>query len=108
MSFYTKRPADVLTLCVCRNRRAANTFNRFDRFNAKYNPMGVRNLRAIFIKTDNLTHGKYLAEVTKQVSIQLSILAADAVFLIVSLAHVCWYPFLACRCLMILRQRSTP
>jgi len=53
--------------CSC--RRAANTFNRFDRFNSKYNPCGESNLRAIFIKTDNLTEGRYLAEVTKQVRI---------------------------------------
>lgn len=46
---------------------AHNTFNRFDRFNLKYNPAGQSRLREIFLKTDNFMKGKYLAEVTKEV-----------------------------------------
>lgn len=46
---------------------ASNTFHRFDRFNLKYNPAGQSRLREIFLKTDNLIAGKYLAEITKEV-----------------------------------------
>lgn len=42
------------------------TLHRFDRFNAKYSPMGEPMLRAIFMKTDNYMKGRYLAELTKQ------------------------------------------
>lgn len=45
----------------------SNTFHRFDRFNLKYNPCGQSRLREIFLKTDNLIAGRYLAEVTKEV-----------------------------------------
>lgn len=44
-----------------------DAFHRFDRFNAKYNPIGETRLREIFLKTDNLIKGSYLAELTKQV-----------------------------------------
>ncbi|ORZ37155.1 hypothetical protein BCR44DRAFT_1492992 [Catenaria anguillulae PL171] len=44
-----------------------DTFHRFDKFNLKYNPMGESRLREIFIKTDNLIDGRYLAEVTQEV-----------------------------------------
>lgn len=30
-----------------------NTFHRFDKFNAKYNPIGESRLREVFLKTDN-------------------------------------------------------
>jgi AMP deaminase len=40
---------------------------RFDRFNLKYNPAGQSRLREIFLKTDNLIAGQYLAEVTREV-----------------------------------------
>lgn len=43
------------------------TFQRFDRFNSKYNPMGQASLREIFIKTDNLIGGRYFAEITREV-----------------------------------------
>jgi len=42
-------------------------FHRFDRFNLKYNPCGQSRLREIFIKQDNLLHGRFLAEVTQEV-----------------------------------------
>jgi len=40
---------------------------RFDRFNAKYNPLGQSVLRTVFLKTHNHIGGKYLAEVTQEV-----------------------------------------
>mmetsp|Transcript_1531 Transcript_1531/g.2032 ORF Transcript_1531/g.2032 Transcript_1531/m.2032 type:complete len:727 (-) Transcript_1531:42-2222(-) len=43
-----------------------NTFHRFDKFNLKYNPCGQSRLREIFMKTDNLIKGRYLAELTKE------------------------------------------
>ena len=39
-------------------------FQRFDRFNTKYNPLGQPLLRQIFLKTDNIIGGRYLAELT--------------------------------------------
>lgn len=44
-----------------------NTFHRFDKFNAKYNPIGESRLREIFIKTDNYINGKYFGQVLKEV-----------------------------------------
>lgn len=44
-----------------------DTFHRFDKFNLKYNPIGESRLREIFLKTDNYIHGRYLAELTKEV-----------------------------------------
>ncbi|MEW5317860.1 MAG: hypothetical protein WDW38_009124 [Sanguina aurantia] len=44
-----------------------NMFHRFDRFNLKYNPCGQSRLREIFIKQDNLIHGRFLAEITAEV-----------------------------------------
>ncbi|XP_029857088.1 AMP deaminase 2 isoform X2 [Aquila chrysaetos chrysaetos] len=44
-----------------------NTFHRFDKFNAKYNPIGESILREIFIKTDNRVSGKYFAHIIKEV-----------------------------------------
>ena len=44
-----------------------DSFHRFDRFNAKYNPLGETRLREIFLKTDNMIKGRYLAELTKEV-----------------------------------------
>lgn len=44
-----------------------NTFNRFDRFNNKYNPMGNIHLRDVFIKVDNYIGGEYFAKLVKEV-----------------------------------------
>ena len=41
-----------------------DSFQRFDKFNLKYNPIGESRLREIFLKTDNLINGRYLAELT--------------------------------------------
>lgn len=47
------------------------SFHRFDRFNLKYNPFGQSRLREIFIKQDNILHGRFLAELTKEVLLDL-------------------------------------
>lgn len=44
-----------------------NTFHRFDKFNAKYNPIGESRLREIYIKTDNHIKGKFFADIIKEV-----------------------------------------
>eukprot|EP00928_Gymnodinium_smaydae_P082158 TRINITY_DN6555_c0_g4_i1.p1 TRINITY_DN6555_c0_g4~~TRINITY_DN6555_c0_g4_i1.p1 ORF type:complete len:721 (-),score=145.91 TRINITY_DN6555_c0_g4_i1:115-2277(-) len=41
-------------------------YQRFDRFNNKYNPMDTPDLRTIFLKTDNEMQGKWLAEITRE------------------------------------------
>ena len=48
-----------------------NTFHRFDKFNAKYNPIGESRLREIFLKTDNYIKGVYFAEILKEVCFDL-------------------------------------
>ncbi|XP_077297777.1 AMP deaminase isoform X3 [Arctopsyche grandis] len=48
-----------------------NTFHRFDKFNAKYNPIGESRLREIFLKTDNYLNGKYFARIMKEVASDL-------------------------------------
>jgi len=48
-----------------------NTFHRFDKFNAKYNPIGESRLREVFMKTDNLVNGKYFANIVKEVFVEL-------------------------------------
>ncbi|XP_055298270.1 AMP deaminase 2 isoform X3 [Sitodiplosis mosellana] len=45
-----------------------NTFHRFDKFNAKYNPIGESRLREVFLKTDNYLNGKYFAQIIKEVA----------------------------------------
>ena len=42
-----------------------NTFHRFDKFNAKYNPVGESRLREIFLKTDNYIGGRFFAKIIK-------------------------------------------
>ena len=48
-----------------------DSFHRFDKFNLKYNPIGESRLRTIFLKTDNFINGRYLAEITKEVMMDL-------------------------------------
>ncbi|KAK4687094.1 AMP deaminase, partial [Tremellales sp. Uapishka_1] len=50
---------------------AHQEFHRFDRFNDRYNPTGSSRLREIFLKTDNLLKGKYLAELTQELIVDL-------------------------------------
>lgn len=45
-----------------------NIFHRFDKFNAKYNPIGQSQLREVFLKTDNYCRGAFFAHVLKVVS----------------------------------------
>lgn len=52
----------LTSVSTCQDR---NTFHRFDKFNAKYNPIGESILREIFIKTDNRVSGKYFAHIIK-------------------------------------------
>jgi AMP deaminase len=42
-------------------------WHRFDKFNLKYNPFGKSMLRQIFLKTDNVMGGRFLAEITRGV-----------------------------------------
>ncbi|XP_067902821.1 AMP deaminase 3-like isoform X3 [Heterodontus francisci] len=44
------------------------TFHRFDKFNAKYNPVGASELRDLYLKTDNYMQGEYFARLVKEVS----------------------------------------
>jgi len=46
-------------------KKDRNTFHRFDKFNAKYNPIGQSSLRDIFIKVDNDINGVFFAEILK-------------------------------------------
>ncbi|CAH4034182.1 AMP deaminase 2 isoform X4 [Pieris brassicae] len=48
-----------------------NTFHRFDKFNAKYNPIGESRLREVFLKTDNFMNGKYFARIINEVASDL-------------------------------------
>ncbi|TFK95642.1 AMP deaminase [Pterulicium gracile] len=48
-----------------------DSWHRFDKFNLKYNPIGESRLREIFLKTDNFIEGKYLAELTQEVMVDL-------------------------------------
>uniref|UniRef100_A0A1B6D983 AMP deaminase n=1 Tax=Clastoptera arizonana TaxID=38151 RepID=A0A1B6D983_9HEMI len=48
-----------------------NTFHRFDKFNAKYNPIGESRLREVFLKTDNYLNGKYFARIINEVAYDL-------------------------------------
>jgi len=45
----------------------SDTFERFDRFNKKYNPFNKTDFRDVFLKSDNHIGGQYLAEITKEV-----------------------------------------
>ncbi|RKO97339.1 hypothetical protein CXG81DRAFT_16054, partial [Caulochytrium protostelioides] len=44
-----------------------DSFHRFDKFNLKYNPIGESRLREIFLKTDNLVKGRYMADLVREV-----------------------------------------
>ena len=57
-----------LLFCFFQDR---NTFHRFDKFNAKYNPIGESRLREVFLKTDNYLNGKFFASIIKEVASDL-------------------------------------
>merc|ERR1719445_2507462 len=63
-----------------------NTFHRFDKFNAKYNPVGESRLREVFMKTDNYIGGKYFARIIRRFSLismrqSIRILSSDCQFM---------------------------
>ncbi|KAM9369444.1 AMP deaminase 1 [Phaethornis superciliosus] len=47
------------------------TFQRFDKFNDKYNPVGASELRDLYLKTDNAINGEYFATIIKEVGSDL-------------------------------------
>lgn len=47
------------------------TFHRFDKFNAKYNPVGASELRDLYLKTENYLNGEYFARIIKEVGKEL-------------------------------------
>ncbi|KAH0618956.1 hypothetical protein JD844_018532 [Phrynosoma platyrhinos] len=47
------------------------TFQRFDKFNAKYNPVGASELRDLYLKTENAINGDYFATIIKEVGSDL-------------------------------------
>ncbi|XP_076975921.1 AMP deaminase 1 isoform X1 [Tamandua tetradactyla] len=47
------------------------TFQRFDKFNDKYNPVGASELRDLYLKTDNDINGEYFATIIKEVGADL-------------------------------------
>ncbi|KAK1152298.1 AMP deaminase 1-like, partial [Acipenser oxyrinchus oxyrinchus] len=47
------------------------TFQRFDKFNAKYNPVGASELRDLYMKTENYIDGEYFATIIKEVGSDL-------------------------------------
>ncbi|KAM9519868.1 AMP deaminase 1 [Guaruba guarouba] len=47
------------------------TFQRFDKFNDKYNPVGASELRDLYLKTDNAIDGEYFATIIKEVGSDL-------------------------------------
>ena len=51
------------SLCILFQDR--NTFHRFDKFNAKYNPIGESRLREVFMKTDNYIGGRFFGKLIK-------------------------------------------
>ncbi len=42
-------------------------WQRFDKFNEKYEPFGVKIFREIFLKHDNFVEGRFLADITREV-----------------------------------------
>ncbi|NXF24799.1 AMPD1 deaminase, partial [Rhodinocichla rosea] len=47
------------------------TFQRFDKFNDKYNPVGASELRDLYLKTENAINGEYFATIIKEVGSDL-------------------------------------
>lgn len=47
-------------------------FQRFDKFNTKYNPVGENALREVFLKTDNYQNGKYFAKILKVIELSIA------------------------------------
>ena len=53
------------TLVFCFLMQGRQTFQRFDKFNDKYNPVGASELRDLYLKTDNYINGEYFATIIK-------------------------------------------
>lgn len=53
--------------------KGRQTFQRFDKFNAKYNPVGASELRDLYLKTENHINGEYFATIIK-VSVHMKII----------------------------------
>lgn len=52
-------------LCFWSLIQGRQTFQRFDKFNDKYNPVGASELRDLYLKTDNYIAGEYFATIIK-------------------------------------------
>lgn len=52
--------------------KGRQTFQRFDKFNAKYNPVGASELRDLYLKTENHISGEYFATIIKVCSYKLN------------------------------------
>ncbi|TNM86396.1 hypothetical protein fugu_006626 [Takifugu bimaculatus] len=52
-------------------KEGRQTFQRFDKFNAKYNPVGASELRDLYLKTENHINGEYFATIIKEVASDL-------------------------------------
>lgn len=55
----------MIHLCFCFLIQGRQTFQRFDKFNDKYNPVGASELRDLYLKTDNYIDGEYFATIIK-------------------------------------------
>ncbi|XP_062316090.1 AMP deaminase 1 isoform X1 [Osmerus eperlanus] len=69
-SFLKLHPYD-LTVDSLDVHAGRQTFQRFDKFNAKYNPVGASELRDLYMKTENHIHGEYFATIIKEVASDL-------------------------------------
>ena len=61
-----KIEADELNLDMLDVQADNSLYKRFDRFTSKYSPLGYPMLRNVFLKSDNLMKGKYIAEITHE------------------------------------------
>lgn len=58
--------SEILLWCFCVvSLKGRQTFQRFDKFNAKYNPVGASELRDLYLKTENHINGEYFATIIK-------------------------------------------
>ena len=66
-------PDGPLTADSLRVQADETTFKRFDNFNGKYNIMGDKNLRSVFLKSENHFGGRFFAELSKEVLDQVGV-----------------------------------
>lgn len=55
----------LLSFWLYLSLKGRQTFQRFDKFNAKYNPVGASELRDLYLKTENHINGEYFATIIK-------------------------------------------